>query len=249
MYKDGRPTLDVVDSEAEVVKEIYGLYLDIDGLGTTAIASYLTNKGIPTRRPKPRPRHDSWHNSMVGKILSNSVYRGKFIHGRRSPDPIPVTVPPIVSNDVWEAAECKRKARRKHRLVAYDHPFLLQGLARCSGCGSVMARRRNSGGANKVYHYYRCSTARYDKVYRRKCQQHAIFPAAPIDADLWKWVKTLLNEPSRLRMEFQEYRSSLQSDDNPVRGKLAKKRKLISSTERGLPQLVYLFKKEKISET
>ena len=66
---------------------------------------------------------------MVGKILSNSVYRGKFIHGRRSLDPIPVSVPPIVSNEVWEAAECKRKTRRTHRLVAYDHLFLLQGLA------------------------------------------------------------------------------------------------------------------------
>ena len=100
-----------------------------------------------------------------------------------------------------------------------------------------MAKRRNSGGANMVYHYYRCSTARYDKVYRRKCQQHASFPADPIDADLWKWVKTLISEPRRMRMAFQEYRSFLHSDENPVRGKLAKKRKLISSTERELSQL------------
>ena len=41
----------------------------------------------------------------------------------------------------------------------------------------------------------------------------------------------------------------MQSGDNPVRDKLEKKRRMISSTERELSQLVYLFTKDKITET
>ena len=250
---DGRRTLEIVPEDAAVVGEIFDLYLNGGGMGVKAIAAHLTDKRVPTVGDTRRnvlaktvaPRY-CWHRSTVSRMLRCSVYRGKWIFAKNDGDPIEVEVPAIVPNDVWKAAQTRMDAKRRHRPSAGDYTFLLRDMAYCSECGAPM--RCKTHRRNKIWHYYKCGKAHDDPVYRAKCSHSLYHRADVIDVELWKEVKTLVSDPDRLRRAFQKYRSSLRSDDNPVRDKLENKQKLISSTERELSNLIHLYMKEKITE-
>ncbi len=250
---DGRRTLEIVPEDAAVVGEMFDLYLNGDGMGVKAIAAHLTAKRVPTVGDTRRtvlaktvaPRY-GWHRSTVSRMLRRSVYRGKWIFAKNDGDPIEVEVPAIVPDDVWEAAQARMDAKRRNRPLAGDYTFLLRDMAYCSECGAPMRCKTYSRG--KTYHYYKCGKAHDDPVYRATCSHSLYHRADVIDVELWGEVTALVRDSDLLRRAFQKYQSSLQSDDNPVRDKLERKRKLISSTERGLSNLIHLYMKEKITE-
>ena len=64
---DGRP--EIVPEEAEVVRDIYRMFLD--GKTIRTIADELTRRGIKTPGGK-----DNWAVSTVKSILSNEKYKG-----------------------------------------------------------------------------------------------------------------------------------------------------------------------------
>ena len=80
--------LEIIPKEAEVIKEIYDLYLS--GSGYRKIATYLTEKGMPTPSMIQREREleegivskrtvaSKWSDSMVKEILDNDFYIGTF---------------------------------------------------------------------------------------------------------------------------------------------------------------------------
>ena len=80
--------LEIIPKEAEVIKEIYDLYLS--GSGYRKIATYLTEKGTPTPSMIQREREleegivskrtvaSKWSDSMVKEILDNDFYIGTF---------------------------------------------------------------------------------------------------------------------------------------------------------------------------
>ncbi|MCL2576006.1 MAG: recombinase family protein [Defluviitaleaceae bacterium] len=86
----------VVDEDAaEVVKEIYSLYLQ--GNGTHAIAHILTHKGVPTptqhkkqqglKYENPQAgvyiqKYGTWSSNSINRILRNEAYIGTLIQGR-----------------------------------------------------------------------------------------------------------------------------------------------------------------------
>ena len=59
----------IVESEARIVRQIYGMFLD--GQTPSSIAAYLTRCGIPTPSGKTR-----WQDSTVKSILTNEKYKG-----------------------------------------------------------------------------------------------------------------------------------------------------------------------------
>ena len=65
--EDGLPK--IVEAEAEIVRLIYKMYLN--GKTVTAIASYLTARGVPTPAGKRK-----WNVSTVLSILQNEKYKG-----------------------------------------------------------------------------------------------------------------------------------------------------------------------------
>ena len=67
---DGLP--EIVPEEAEVVREIYKLF--IQGKTVNWIATHLTSKAIPTPRGKER-----WQTSTIESILTNEKYKGSAV--------------------------------------------------------------------------------------------------------------------------------------------------------------------------
>jgi DNA invertase Pin-like site-specific DNA recombinase len=67
--KEVRGYLHINETEAEVVKNIFKLYLD--GNGTLKIRDILNKTGVPTRNNK------KWNEKVVYDILNNTMYIGK----------------------------------------------------------------------------------------------------------------------------------------------------------------------------
>lgn len=72
--EDGTPK--IVEKEAEIVRMIYGMFME--GKTPSAIAKHLTEKEIPTPGGKTR-----WQTSTVDSILTNEKYKGDALLQKR----------------------------------------------------------------------------------------------------------------------------------------------------------------------
>ena len=171
----------VDDDAAEVVTLIFGMYKD--GFPILKIVRRLNTSGIPTPmeykrmqgvrfetafRTKERPE---WEYVTVKRILSNIVYTGVLIQGRRgTPNhKVRVTRPkeetdwvrvenahdPIISCTDFEAvAELMRRDMRCGR--DSEKHDLFSGYLFCGDCQNTMIRKTQRA-KGKAYVYYNCS--------------------------------------------------------------------------------------------
>ena len=69
-YEKGEDgTMQIVEDEAKIVRQIYGMFLD--GKTPSGIAARLTRQGIPSPAGK-----EKWQSSTVKSILTNEKYKG-----------------------------------------------------------------------------------------------------------------------------------------------------------------------------
>ena len=131
-------------SAADVVRRIYH-HLAIDGWTCPHIASEFNSLGIPTsyrrdgRGVRGRRTQGLWRSGHIRNLVVNPVYRGVLQYGRRSSRPngrsvISASVPPLVSDDVWNAAIATLKRNRAMPRNS-RHAYLLRSLIRCAVCG------------------------------------------------------------------------------------------------------------------
>ena len=152
----------VIDPEAaSVVREVFRLYAS--GMGKTAIARQLNDRGIPNpteykRRkglryqPPNRANSTLWRYSAIADMLTNEIYIGNMVQGRygsvsyktkqNRPRPqhqwfvVENTHEPIIRRELWEEVQALIALRAK--------PFgdgqlgLFAGKAVCAGCGYAM---------------------------------------------------------------------------------------------------------------
>ena len=151
----------VIDEEAaNVVKLIYEKYLA--GFGTMQIADYLSKKKIPIpsdynkrKRGTKSLTYGLWQQSTVRFILSNEIYTGTVIQGKRKkvsfkskkfinlPEEDWVKVEnmheAIISKEDFERAKKVIEATKGSRVVQND--YLFKGLLRCYDCGGYIGIR------------------------------------------------------------------------------------------------------------
>lgn len=149
-------TIEVEPAEAEVVKEIYRLYVEMDQ-SIRAVAGKLTDKGIPS------PTGIVWRMNTVGTILANPTYCGNLktacgprdrskreCHNRMAASEITGIFPPIVSEEVWQAAQRRRSTRSTPR-TAKRQGGIFSGFLVCGNCGGLMCRHRGTDHRGPFY--------------------------------------------------------------------------------------------------
>ncbi|MBO8138151.1 MAG: recombinase family protein [Desulfotomaculum sp.] len=146
------------EKEAEVVRLIFRMYVKED-MDTVSLADYLTAAGFPSPAAarKKLTTGNIWYGSKVWGILTNPVYRGKFIYGKNNPPELreEVNCPAIVDCQQWERAQQKLKFNRFNARRNTKYYYLLRGLIRCGACGRNYC---GDGSHSKGrYHYYRCT--------------------------------------------------------------------------------------------
>lgn len=158
--QDGR--LIIVEDEAQIIREVYHLYLSTNK-GLTYIAKEL-NKLFVKKVKKPGETN-KFTTHFVKRAIDNPVYCGKLVYGRTVNEKIEgkrneyhritqkdgskIVVAngmhePIVPEDIWELAH-KRRLDNANLLekTEKDHFYLLAGLLRCPNCGTKMYGKQN----------------------------------------------------------------------------------------------------------
>ena len=156
---DGLP--EIVPEEAEIIREIYKLF--IQGKTVNWIATYLTAKGIPTPRGK-----EKWQTSTIESILTNEKYKGSAVLQKKftvdflskkmkvNEGEVPQYIvdqshPAIIDPAQWQKVQDEmavRKSRGKHHNSL--SPFSAKIV--CGDCGEFYG--------SKVWH----STDKYRRV-------------------------------------------------------------------------------------
>ena len=90
----------------DVIVKIFNLYLD--GNSHQKIANILNEEKVLGRT--------NWLDSTIQKILSNELYKGDFVHGKRTKNPkyYENVVEPIVSKEIWENCQYQKKRNARH---------------------------------------------------------------------------------------------------------------------------------------
>ena len=176
---------------AEVVRQIF--QLSIEGHGRQNIAYLLNQRGIPnpTRYKAERgwtcnhPMKNDfglWNKVTVGRILTNEMYTGVMIQGRRkkvsykskviidTPEDqwyrVEGTHEAIIDRDTFDAVQRGLSLRTKTGGSGEAH--LLSGLVKCAGCGSTMSKCSNGKQS-----YLRCRLYA-DSGKNKLCTRHSV---------------------------------------------------------------------------
>lgn len=186
---DNPKNLIIVPEEAQIVKEIYELY--INEVGTNEIARIMERKGYHTRRGK-----NKWYNSTIEGIITNEKYCGDLIlqksvtidflnHKRVRNDDIEEKVyisnnhEPIVSREDWDKAQLIysrnrdrfRGENKDSRKYASIYP--LSGMLVCLKCGDTYKRRHWTQGYTTPRIMFQCNN--FINGYEvNKCHSQAI---------------------------------------------------------------------------
>lgn len=177
--KQGHLIIDPV--AAEVVKLVFTLYSQ--GMGKTAIARELNNRGIPNPTQYKLERGVSykvpknklgtlWKYSSISNMLSNEMYIGNMVQGKygsisykskkNKPKPkeqwviVKGTHKPIIDRDLWDNVQSKIKSNLKPFNTGKIGIFAKK--CKCKNCGYIL---KTSKSHNE--RYLRCPTRQVDK--------------------------------------------------------------------------------------
>jgi site-specific DNA recombinase len=190
----------IVESEARVVRRIYALSLE--GNGLAMIAWTLDSEGHRTRPRKGRGRDGStpgiWRRSTIIKMLRSTTYRGEFRVFKGGGEPITIRIPPIVSQETWAAAQAALTQRKTSSGAPTKHEHLLRGHASCGVCGYTMWIVTPKPGHGKNAYYRCCSTNSWRALgFSGPCgnRHHRV---ADVDAAVWAKLLEILRDPTLL---------------------------------------------------
>lgn len=174
-----------ISSHVEIVRRIFNL--SKNGMGNGSIAKKLNQEAVTGIG-----RVNSWHASVVARILTNRAVLGEFqpcryvTRAKRIPDgePIKGYYPQIIAEELFNVVQHRQKLRRVagsgrrgnmlHNLFSY--------IAKCGFCGGAMACVTK----DPRYRELVCDNARRGL----KCR-YVSYPYAEFEASFLKFVKEL----------------------------------------------------------
>lgn len=181
------------EKEAEVVKRVFRLYLE--GNGLTRIAQILTKDGVPVPgesrdigKTRKTALYSSWKQTTIRRILDNRVYLGELVQFKRRKinykSKRRITVPEeeryickgtheaIIDEESFNAVQNILKKNKSFKGTKHD--YLFKGLLFCSECGARL-NITYSNYALKKYGEYRYTTIcySYSRLYSDICTRHS----------------------------------------------------------------------------
>jgi site-specific DNA recombinase len=194
--------------EAERVRQILRLYLELQGLVPTITALRRrgwTTKRWTTRKGTPCGGQPFCKNTLY-KLLTNVVYIGQLkykteVHKGEHEA--------IVSQEVFDQVHklLKQNGNAGGRAVRNKYGALLRGLLRCKACNCSMTHTYSSRG-NRRYRYYACSNAQ--KHGWKVCPSPSV-PAGEIERFVVERIKSVGAAPEILQETLVQIKQ--QSED------------------------------------
>ena len=98
----------------------------------------------------------NWKDSTILKIIENPIYKGDFIHGKRTKNPTyyPDVVEPLISKELWE--ECQVQKKKNSRNYKRNEDYLFLQKLKCPHCNRILAGKATRKKNGNIYYYYYC---------------------------------------------------------------------------------------------
>ena len=130
----------------DIIVRVFDLYLE--GKSHQTIANIFNKEQVLNKT--------NWYDSTIQKILSNELYKGDFVNGKRTKHPIYYenVVEPIVSKEKWN--NCQSQKLRNARHYERTGTYLFTNKLKCSKCGRFLGGSATTKKNGKKYYYYKC---------------------------------------------------------------------------------------------
>lgn len=98
----------------------------------------------------------NWKDSTILKIIENPIYKGDFIHGKRTKSPTYYedVVEPLISKELWE--ECQVQKKKNSRNYKRNEDYLFLQKLKCPHCNRILAGKATRKKNGSIYYYYYC---------------------------------------------------------------------------------------------
>ena len=98
----------------------------------------------------------NWKDSTILKIIENPIYKGDFIHGKRTKNPTYYedVVEPLISKELWEECQVQKKKNSKSYMRTLTYLFLQK--LKCPHCNRILAGKATRKKNGSIYYYYYC---------------------------------------------------------------------------------------------
>ena len=151
-YKHEDKKLVIDYSTKDIVVRIFDLYYN--GYSYQKISNLFNEEQVLGKT--------NWRDSTIVTILENEIYKGDFVHGKRTKHPTYYenVVEPIVSKEMWEDCQVQKKknSRSYQRTLTY---LYLQKL-KCPKCNRILGGKATTKKSGKSYFYYYCNDCKIE---------------------------------------------------------------------------------------
>ena len=212
-YNKETRKLEINGKEAEAVGKIYEVYNQPD--------SSLIKTTRALRKLGYRAKEGSlMREDVVHDVLRDPVYTGRWYanrHGKNGTlkpreEWIEVSVPRIVSGEIFERTRELLEARKNYSVRNAKYPYLLQGMVKCGDCGNTVAgtadkqfQIRNGKSYGPYFKlYYRCthfSKNKYDRLVN--CRLKYV-QTQKLEAVVWQKIEEILENPGLIEKAVRQ---------------------------------------------
>ena len=149
-YKHENKKLVIDYSTKDVVVRIFELYYN--GNSYQTISNILNEEQVLGKT--------NWRDSTITAILENEVYKGDFVHGKRTKHPTYYenVVEPLVSKEMWE--DCQAQKKKNSRAYQRTLTYLFLQKIRCPKCNNLMGGKATKKKNGNIYYYYYCNNCK-----------------------------------------------------------------------------------------
>ena len=144
-HEDKRLVIDY--STKDIVVRIFDLYYN--GYSYQKISNLFNEEKVLGK--------DNWRDSTIVTILENEIYKGDFVHGKRTKNPTYYedVVEPIISKEMW--ADCQVQKKKNSRSYQRTLTYLYLQKLKCPKCNRILGGKATTKKNGKTYFYYYCN--------------------------------------------------------------------------------------------
>ncbi len=146
-YKHEDKKLVIDYSTKDIVIRIFDLYYN--GYSYQKISNIFNEEKVLDKT--------NWRDSTIQTILENEIYKGDFVHGKRTKQPTYYknVVEPIVSREMWE--DCQVQKKKNSRSYQRTLTYLYLQKIQCPKCNRILGGKATTKKNGKTYYYYYCN--------------------------------------------------------------------------------------------
>ena len=151
-YKREDKKLVIDYSTKDIVIRIFDLYYN--GYSYQKISNLFNEEKVLGK--------DNWRDSTIVGVLENEIYKGDFVHGKKTKHPTYYedVVEPIISKEMW--ADCQVQKKKNSRSYKRTLTYLYLQKLKCPKCDRVLGGKATTKKNGNTYFYYYCNDCKIE---------------------------------------------------------------------------------------